>query len=577
MKSTKDIINENYEKHKGVHSSSAIYLKFLPNGMIKEIVAPFIMLGIADDGRAGFITEEKRLQKYPITSIGKNQLNVLADIRFWRKEYSFEDDKGSKKLSWDNAINDIIRNSQRRDFIESNIRGRGAWRDGDKLSYHDGVETYGEWDKKKIYLRLPHNDIGINEDPAEIETITKIKETVFELSFETPADAIKCLGWSVLAPFSGALKFRPSILLTGPSGSGKTTVSDLCIRKLAKCEWFNGSDSTVAGTRSKVKHDSCGIMYEESENKTKGNNYNSNRNELFSLMRVSFSNDAPDTVKGTKDGGFNSYKMQSMFGFIAIDPTIDNVADENRIFRINMVAPKNLNNWKSIENKLNGLLCEKTCRAIRALTWNKLKDIFKLSNKIVDIIREKTGRDYRSSYADAMLFSAFTIIWKGLDNPGDELLNKMLDAYYSHQKPDEHRNEAAEIIDRILDEQIEILDDGRREKLTVMECLTRINTGNRGEGIEAFILSDNTLQNYRYHIARMGIRILENNEIAFVNNHHIIKKIINYGNGYSKILKRHPGCVQEQKTVYFFDGKYRKCTIIKDLIIKIDKQDEIPF
>lgn len=572
MKPTADLINENYTENKNESQEPAeFYLKTGGAGDLQKLTAPFKILGIGDDGRAGFITEEGRLQKYTLDSLSKNKLAVLANRRFWLREYA---DK-KNKIEWDDAIDDIIRNSQRRDFIESNIRGRGAWRDGDKLSYHDGVETFGEWDKKKIYLRLPRHDIGINENPAEIETITKIKDTVFQMSFETPSDAIRCLSWSVLAPFAGALRFRPALLITGDSGSGKSTITRLCIKKLADCEYFNGADTTSAYIRQKIKHDSTGIVLDETEADT--DKKKKNREDLLSLMRSSTSDDAPESGKGSANGEPISYKMKNMFTFIAIDPTVNSIADENRIFRINMILPKNESDWKSIENKLTSLLCEKNCRAIRALTWKKLKDIFKLSDKIVDMIREKTKRDYRSSYADAMLFSAFAIIWKGLDDPDDELLNKMLDQYYSYQKIEEHRNEAAEIIDRILDEQIEILDDSRREKLTVMECLTRINTGHRGEGIEAFLLSENTVQNYRYHIARMGIRILENNEIAFVNNHHVIKKIIGYGSGYSKILKRHPGCAQEQKTVYFYDGKSRKCTIIKDLIAKVEKDEEVPF
>ena len=69
------------------------------------------------------------------------------------------------------------------------------------------------------------------------------------------------------------------------------------------------------------------------------------------------------------------------------------------------------------------LFCEKNCRAVRALTWKKLKTIFELTNRVVDAIRIKTRKDYRSSFADALMASAFIIIWDGVDNSGKKVVS----------------------------------------------------------------------------------------------------------------------------------------------------------
>jgi hypothetical protein len=50
--------------------------------------------------------------------------------------------------------------------------------------------------------------------------------------------------------------------------------------------------------------------------------------------------------------------MQNMFAFIAIDPTVDNVADENRIFRINMVKPTNGETCATSKQNSAGLLSD---------------------------------------------------------------------------------------------------------------------------------------------------------------------------------------------------------------------------
>jgi putative DNA primase/helicase len=534
------------------------------DGSISESSIPFKILGIGDDGRAAFISDEGRLFKWTLDSISKNKLMVLTGRSYWNISYPLRNG-----ADWESAADDIIRISQARDFNENHIRGRGAWRDGERISYHDGIKTYGEYCDKKIYLRLPKHDSGICDKQSEKDITNKIKEIVFKMSFETPADAVRCLGWSVLAPFAGALKFRPALLLTGPSGSGKTTVANLCIRKLADCEWFNGSESTVAGVRGKIRYDSRGIMFEEVESDTMKKK--TNREELFSLMRVNVSDDAPDTVKGTKEGGYNSFKMQNMFGFIAIDPTVESIADENRIFRVHMVKPENGSEWKKIEKSLIELLSEKNCRSIRSLTWNKLKSILELSDKIVDSIRKITNKDYRSSYSDAMLASAFMTIWTGTDNPTDEQIENMLKKYYSYQPADEHRDEAEEIIDRIMDETIEVIHDGRREKITIMECLNRIYVSDFEEYDRSHI------ENYKMAAGRYGVRIQDESNIAIVNRHHEIMRIIGRGNGYNKILKRHIGFIEGQRNVHFFDGKTRRCTILRGLLNKNDELENLMF
>ena len=236
------------------------------------------------------------------------------------------------------------------------------------------------------------------------------------------------MSWSVLAPFCGALPFRPAILLTGPSGSGKTTVATLMINKLADALWLNGSETTVAGIRGRVKKDSRPIVFDETEGDTEKKKIN--REELLSLMRANTSDDTPDTSKGTKDGGYVSYKMASIFGFVGIDPTIEREADENRIFRINMVNSKTQEDWRQLDKDIHKLLTDKNCRAIRSLVWTKLKTIFTLSENLVDPVRDKTGRDFRSSLADSLLLATFFVIWNGVDEPSENQIDETLNKYY---------------------------------------------------------------------------------------------------------------------------------------------------
>jgi hypothetical protein len=477
------------------------------------------------------------------------------------------------KISWDKAIDEIIRISLRMDFNLDNIRGRGAWREKDgRVCYHDGVETIGEPDKKRLYMRKARVNIGLSNAPLELETRKIIKDLVFEMSFETKVDAVRALGWTTLAPFAGALKWRPSILVTGDSESGKTTLVDKVIKPLSVCMWFNG-DTTPAAIKGKTNKDSYPIFIDEAEGEEGKKKMGiDNRTELFKIMRISSSDDSPDTGKGTKDGGYRSSKMINMFGFNAIDPTIENVADENRIFRVNMVKSTNRKNWKTLEKKIDTNLTEENCKSLRAFTWSRLKDIFKMADRITDLIMDINNKGYRSCYAEGLLCGAYIVVWSGNENPTDKKLKEFLDDFYKLQPPEETRHDAEEIVNRLLDEVIEVIhEDRKREKITILEGLKRIH-----EGVIVSEDSDKVthdeIRETKLAIGRRGIRILESGEIAICNRHHQIGQIINKGIGYNKLFKRHKGFVEASRSVTFPD-KSRRCTIIKGIIKTKEDED----
>lgn len=517
---------------------------------------PFKTLGIGDDGRAYFLTESGRLYNWQLESLSKQKLMVLASNSYWTTEYPMK-----KSADWDQAIDDILRICQEKDFDASSVRGRGAWIDGDRISYHDGKVTYGEYDKKITYIRLRQTHPGINDKPADIDLCHKIKEIIFKLSFETKTDAVRCMGWAVVAPFAGALKYRPALLLTGPSGSGKSTLQEYVLSNLTQFIWADAKETSNAGIRSRIGLDSAVVFFDEAEKDS--DKAKLRIEDMLSFIRSNFTSHSPDAFKGTKEGGWISYKMNSIFGIAAVNPTIENVADENRIFRINMVKSQN-NGWKQIEKSLKEILTDENCQSIRALTWQKLNIIFDLTDKIVDFIQEKTGKDYRNSYSDALLCSAFIVIWDRIDNPDDESINKMLDKYYTFSPPDEKRDESSEFIEELLDTIIEIHHENSnlREKKTILECL-----------LNCYELEDLDGKPYRMQLSRIGIKLTDENTLAIFNNSSYIIKTMRTAKGYSKILKRHPGFHEKDKTEYFpHDRKPRKCTIIKGILEEKQKE-----
>ena len=548
--------------------------------------ADFRILGVADDGKAYFVDDAGRLQSSGLDRLSKGKLLNLTNITYWRQQFGGDDGK-MRQDNWDDAFDAIIRKANGVDFDPDNIRGRGAWRETDgRICYHDGKDTIGEYSPKRLFLRKIQKDIGLKSPPASVAVCTDIKNTVDMMSFETRADAMRCLAWSVLSPFSGALPIRPAGLLTGASGTGKTAVLDRVIKPIALPFVANAQESSVAGIRQKINNDSCGIALEEAEAGT--DEKNKRREEFFSLMRVSFSDDAPDAYKGTQDQSGKSFKMKNMFLFISISSEVEEVADDKRIFRINMVHKKN--DWKTISANINRLLTEENCAAIRAKTWQHLTQIIETAERVAPIIEEFTGLDTRSSLSEAMLYSAHRIIWRGVETFEIEKVRKDIETIFAMQPAREYIDEAEAMVERLLEEVVPI-PDTRGEKKRLSKVLAHIRSDvieNETEGMAMRQLSTYERRKFKQLAGNYGLAYIPKYDaLAIKKNHHVIKKILGRGNNYDDMLTRHKDYVRPDNNDKLYsttiDGSRCRAVLIKNVIPSLDKLDDtadnshIPF
>jgi len=292
-------------------------------------------------------------------------------------------------------------------------------------------------------------------------------------------------------------------------------------------------------------------------------------------MRQSTSDDAPKAAKGTRDGRGMWFDMRSMFLFSAISPEIEQIADDNRIFRINMTLPTT--EWKPIRNGLKEKLTDSNCCSIRALTWKRIAEIIALADHMVPMIQDLTGKDNRFSLGEGMLFAAYALIWQQyeLDDSG---LKEMLEMIYRIQPAERHRDEAAELIDRLLDERV-MLDRPTKETVSLREILIAIHRGNFETELESeeypADLSNKQKAYLRDVAGRHGIGLIngDNPVVAIANNHHEITRIIGKGRGYQRMLWRHKNVIERDRVVRLA-GKPRRCTIIGGLI-EVEAEDEM--
>ncbi len=535
--------------------------------------APFRILGIAENSQTYFIGRGDRIYFYKLETLTKIKLQILAPVNYWLQT------SGTNKLNaddWMFLIDDIIEVASKKDFSIDYIRGCGACRELDgRICFHDGIKTVGDYDEKRVFMRKPKIHIVIGTKHLSKTEIDRMKKAAFNLAFATDSDAMKLLAWSVLAPYAGALKWRPQALLTGPSGSGKSSIENYIIKKLAIPFRMSGGESTAAGYIQARNYDIGATSIDEADMHTEKEKMR--REDLLSIMRQSTSDDTPKSYKGTADQSGTTYMIRDMFIFIAISPEIESVANDNRLTKISLKKSKmNKSEWLILEKELQATFIDKNCERLRGMVWDKLETILKIEPEITRRIQASTGKDHRFAVSEGLLMATWLIIWKGYDNPSDEIIDTMIEKNYEMSEPEESRDETEEMINALLEYKVKVYLEKVKE-FNVLEVLKIIQsgqmcTGNDQDKDGMEYIGKETKQAFRRSVNNIGIG-LSNGMLAIRNKHAEIMKITGKTYGYSKLLKRHPWCVDHQKNVVFVDGSNKKSTVIKDIL----EESEIPF
>lgn len=534
--------------------------------------APFRVLGVAENGKGYFVDRGSRVLATPLESLSEGKLLRLAPMESWCTW------RGVTKLSkdeWTYLKDDLIEMCIHADFDLDNLRGRGAWREKDgRICFHDGTTTIGEWNDKRVFLKKPPVAYGLDSPDPTAGVLKSMKDATFALSFENTVDAVRLLAWASLAPFSGALPWRPQAMLTGRSGSGKSSIEYHVVRPLAMPVRMNGGETSGAGYIQSRNKDAGAVTIEEVETDTeKKRRY---REELFSVMRQSTSDDTPMGYKGTADQVGTSYMTRDMILFVAISPEVESIADENRLSMINTRAPDGSKTWRELRGALGSAFTDEHCKAVRAATWRRLASIIELADRMASHIQDFTARDHRFAISESMLLSTYMTVWKQMDTVSDEAIETFMGAMYDGMEEPEVRDEAAELLDTIMAERVKVFGE-RQKEMTLFEILTAVKTGNieaadhDGELDGMRALRGEELVELRKTAGRYGLT-LKHGELAVASNHKEIKRILGRTNGYAKILGRSASCI-DRSDLCTFAGKQQRGVVITGVL----PEDENPL
>jgi len=307
------------------------------NAKIKRLIRPlgflagqcYVMHWHMEETKKVYVQEVKAVGSGGIT---KQELQFWADWEQWKDEYGVKPDM-------DDIIPDIVRACKDQGvYDERKIRGAGFWKDKDRLVFHAGTRLYvnqqltsfADFETEFIYQSRPpvvSSEFDFNKQLSTAER----KELLRIFTVANTANTSMMLyyiGWVVLAPLSGCLRWRPHQFMLGQRGSGKTSMFRFYRTLLGPFLEDIQDSPTEAAIRQRLICDARPVMFDESELKNKLADIE--REKINGLKRASCSDSEGTIIRGSSSGRAQVFKPRFMMVEAGTTKPKGNEADISR-------------------------------------------------------------------------------------------------------------------------------------------------------------------------------------------------------------------------------------------------------
>ena len=310
-------------------------------------VYPFVVLG--HDAVAHYFMRREIRLPFAIGrgSFNQSKLLEIAPLAWWQGwgEQMVTNQGGIKVAAAQDLLTEL--SMQAGTYDQTRLRGAGVWRDADGIVLNDGQRLilpdgealgYDEYRTEYVYVKSSVR-FGAMSGPESTDEDGRTLEALFRAqSWADMAMAPLAMGWSLIAPFGGMLKWRPHIWLSGRKGSGKSFMLENLIAPLCGPFAHKGSGKdTEAGIRRSLNMDARQVILDEVEPKSA-----KAREKITSLLELArnASSDGSGviTIGGGVDGGAVTFVIRSCFAFASVQVPDEDAAVSSRIIRMELRA-----------------------------------------------------------------------------------------------------------------------------------------------------------------------------------------------------------------------------------------------
>jgi putative DNA primase/helicase len=315
---------------------------------------------LGTSGEKFFYISSQGNQVIPLTSGGHNKNNLfrLMPVSYWEAIY-----EGKRGTKWDQAFSDLMNQChQVGPFNPEKIRGVGVWEDRGKLVLNTGNGIYcdgrihgvGELQTKYIYQSGPKIKTP-DAKTLSVEECKPLIDAASHMNWKKDDSVFLICGFLALAPFCGALQWRPHMWITGGFGSGKSTVMEWFVRAvLGDTSLYFLGNTTEAGIRQSVGYDARPVIFDEFE--TVDNTTDVRVKSVLDLIRQASSESDARIAKGSAGGSAIDYRATFCAIVSSIQVNLTNGADKSRFSVLELEkVEKNTQQWELLRKKLDVL------------------------------------------------------------------------------------------------------------------------------------------------------------------------------------------------------------------------------
>lgn len=498
-----------------------------------------------------FQHEAKATLSFTASAITKSALISLAPLSFW--ETHFPASKAG--ISIEGAQEFLIRTSIKTGpFNERYIRGRGAWTDKDRVIVHTGSELIvdgqtlplGSIESRFVYETS--DDLGVEtSNPLPTKQANVLIDVLSYLNWERDVNTHLLAGWCVVAPFCGALRWRPHIWLTGSAGTGKSWVFKHIVRRLlGETALAVQGETSEAGLRQTLNHDALPVVFDEADIDDKRSA--ERIQNILTLMRSASTDDGGLLLKGSATGAAKSYSIRSCFAFASIGVQAAQQSDRSRITILSMRSlskddPKRVERWEALQALYNEVITDEFVMALQARTVRLLPVILKNAQTFANAAASVLGEQRQGDQLGALLAGAYSLFTE------KEITYEAARAWVAEKDWSEERSldgtkDELALLSYIMDQLTQIEGEHAKVERNIGE-LVMIAANQKGEYNIGPVAANDRLK-------RLGIKVEQDhmNEwwIVISNSSEQVRKLLRdtaWNRNHARILLRLPGAVEK--------------------------------
>ena len=550
----------------------------------------FRILGYSADHIVFYSYASKLITRHKASTLSKGVLLSLMDREEWAKYFV----RAEGGVDWGSAINYVIRTAERKPvFDPSLVRGAGAWIDNSKVVINTGShlliagkkrelhESEGEFVYEKA-RSVPYRADNLlpTEDAANLISLLKL------ISWKHISFPYILAGWCLLAPFGGAIRWRPHVWITGRKGSGKSWILENIIYLLVANNYgVKGyGTSTPAGIRQKLGNSALASTMDEMEaDNPKYAEYIDQNLKMFREGSSGTGRGAA-TLHGTSDGEGREWLVQSMALFASIGAGIKHGADRSRFTLLTIGGgdksediSEQQRKFKELERQTE-IFTGEWVQAFHARTYVCFEEVRKCIQVMGDQATEILNNRRDADQVGTLLAGAWMIEHERSATAAEaKQFLENLDIGYICQDIESKTDEEL-CLDEIMSSRIEITRDDRPTRTTMGACLS---SWYKAETTDAQYDPDmvNKNKSIKRELEQYGIKPVnrkDNHVLQIAIGHPALKKILKdtpWRETYDVMLSRLDFCYEEIKGPGRFAGIQKR---FRELDMR-EVFDAVPF